>query len=149
MKINAKVRYGLKAMIELAMNAGQSGLLQKEISEYQKIPGKYLDKIISGLKTGGLIRNVKGKKSGYILTRSAVEISIYDIYRAFEPDISLNHNFQPDIDFYGDDFCAEKDYWNSLILVIENHMKSETLDKIASKQREYNLKEKSVINFEI
>ena len=85
MKMNTKVRYGLRAMIEMNTNESSSGILQKDISEIQEIPLKYLDSIISGLKNAGLIVNYSGKSSGYVITKQPAEISVYDIYRAFEP----------------------------------------------------------------
>ena len=37
MKITKKVRYGLRAMIEISLNTSTKGILQKEISENQEI----------------------------------------------------------------------------------------------------------------
>ncbi len=88
MKLNSKVRYGLRAMIEIASQNGK-GILQKEIAQKQDIPLKYLDTIITGLKAKGLIINYKGKKSGYILTKPANKISVYDIYCSYEPELCL------------------------------------------------------------
>src|SRR6056297_3613516 len=88
MKLNTKVRYGLQAMIEIATHKN-GGILQKDIAKKQDIPLKYLDAIIKGLRSRGLIINYKGKKSGYILTKPANKISIYDIYRSYEPELCL------------------------------------------------------------
>lgn len=84
MQINTKIRYGLRTMIELASSTEPKGLLQKEIAKSQNISLKYLDPIILALKVKGLIANSKGKGSGYLLTRPAEEITMYDIYTAFE-----------------------------------------------------------------
>lgn len=84
MKINTKIRYGLRTMIEIASAQDENGVLQKEIARKQNISFKYLDPIISALKLKGLIVNSKGKGSGYRLTRPASEISMYEIYTAFE-----------------------------------------------------------------
>ena len=84
MKINSKVRYGLRTMIEIAVSNEPGGILQKDIAKNQNISIKYLDPIISALKVKGLISNSKGKGSGYILTRPSEDISVLDIYTAFE-----------------------------------------------------------------
>ena len=84
MRINSKIRYGLRTMIEIANSTAPNGLLQKEIAKSQNISLKYLDPIISALKLKGLIANSKGKGSGYKLTRPAEEITMFDIYTAFE-----------------------------------------------------------------
>ncbi len=84
MKINTKIRYGLRTMLVIATAPEFEGILQKDIAESQDISLKYLDPIISSLKLKGLIVNVKGKGSGYRLARPASEISMYDIYTAFD-----------------------------------------------------------------
>ena len=65
MKFNTRIRYGIRAILEIALEESENGVFQKDISERQKISNKYLDNIITALKTAGLIKNVKGKKSGY------------------------------------------------------------------------------------
>ena len=84
MRINSKVRYGLRTMIEIASSTEPNGMLQKDIAKNQNISLKYLDPIISALKLKNLIANSKGKGSGYILTRPIEDISMFDIFTAFE-----------------------------------------------------------------
>jgi Rrf2 family iron-sulfur cluster assembly transcriptional regulator len=71
-------------MIEIASSTESSGMLQKDIAKNQHISLKYLDPIISALKLKGLIANSKGRGSGYRLTRPTEEITMYEIYTAFE-----------------------------------------------------------------
>jgi len=84
MRVNTKIRYGLRTMIEIASVTNDDGVLQKDIAQKQNISVKYLDSIISALKLKGLITNSKGRGSGYRLTRPASEITMYEIYTAFE-----------------------------------------------------------------
>ncbi|HBB01406.1 MAG TPA: Rrf2 family transcriptional regulator [Porphyromonadaceae bacterium] len=84
MKINTKIRYGLRTMIEIADCQSSEGILQKDIAQRQQISVKYLDYIVGALKLKGLIRNVGGRGSGYVLARPAIEITMLDIYTAFE-----------------------------------------------------------------
>lgn len=97
MKINTKIRYGLRTMIEIACSNQQEGILQKDIAMNQNISIKYLDTIVASLKLKGLIANIRGKGSGYVLARSADDISIHEIYTAFERieivDCINNKNF--------------------------------------------------------
>ena len=149
MKINTKVRYGLRAMIELAMHDNEHGLLQKEICERQKIPGKYFDKIVTGLKTSGLIVNKRGKRSGYVLAKPAERISVYEIYRAFEPELSILQCITTSGICIREDFCAGREFWERLNIEIEAIMVNETLDTLAAIQKENDLKQSAVFSFEI
>ena len=85
MKINSKIRYGLRTIMEIASCPEPNGVLQKDISVHQTISLKYLDSIISSLKLKGLVINTRGKGSGYKLARPAEQITMWDIYTAFEP----------------------------------------------------------------
>lgn len=85
MRVNTKIRYGLRTMIEIANSTEPIGVLQKDIAKNQNISLKYLDSIISSLKLKGLIINTRGRGSGYRLTRPPKDITMLDIYTAFEP----------------------------------------------------------------
>ena len=67
MKFSTKTRYGIRTMIEIGMQKGNKGILQKDISERQCISNKYLDAIMHSLKTAGLIKTLKGKKADIFL----------------------------------------------------------------------------------
>ena len=84
MRVNTKIRYGLRTMIEIANTTDPSGVLQKDIAKNQHISLKYLDSIISALKVKGLVANSKGRGSGYRLTKEPKDITMLDIYTAFE-----------------------------------------------------------------
>ncbi len=146
MRLNTKVRYGLRTMIELAMHGGTAGMLQKDIAERQDIPIKYLDKIIADLKSAGLISNVGGKKSGYKLSREAKSITIYDIYQASEGKIVLLQCLNENTDCCRNERCASQDYWNSLNTEIEALMYGKNLESLAKLQKK--LDEQSINNIE-
>ena len=133
MKLNKKVRYGLRAMIEISSRNSSSGILQKDISNIQEIPLKYLDSIITGLRNTGLIVNYSGKSSGYVLAKHPSEISVYDIYRAFNPELSLVDCYGPNDNCNLFDSCYAKSFWEDLNSLIINEMKSSSLDQIIKK----------------
>ncbi len=131
MKLNTKVRYGLRAMIEIA--AHPKGILQKEISVNQSISTKYLDQIIAGLKASGLIFRISGKNGGYKLSKDKKEITVYDIYKAFEYDLNINDCITNSVKCLLTDNCKTKTYWCDLNSVIAKHMKNETLEALLNR----------------
>lgn len=132
MKVTKKVRYGLRAMIEIHLNKSESGMLQKDIATNQEIPLKFLDAIISDLRNASLIVNYAGKRSGYVLSRPPEKISVYDIYRAFEPDLTIVNCTCPSNECDRINICPAKDYWFDLNNKIKTQMQSYTLDKFTS-----------------
>lgn len=135
MKFNTKTRYGMRVMIEVALNGDPGGIFQKDIAENQDLSVKYLDQIIASLKAAGLITNLRGRKSGYILGRDPSQITIYDIHRAFEPGICivdcLSKNFECD----KASNCTARDFWDVLNQKIVDHFKSMTLEALVADVR--------------
>ena len=136
MKINTKVRYGIRTMIEIAMHWNGEGVFQKEISRRQEISFKYLDQIISLLKASGLILNKEGRGSGYKLSRDPERISVYDVYRAFENDLCIIDCLSPGSDCKRDQICPTKDFWHQFNVHMIDFMDSTTLSDLVKKQKE-------------
>ena len=132
MKFNTKTRYGVRVVFELALNVNkEGGTLQKEIAESQHVSIKYLDQIISSLKKAGLISNVGGKKSGYVLAKPANEITVYDVYSAFEDNLAIIDCFLADGECPKKGDCVMKDYWCELNETIRNSMQSMNVELMA------------------
>ncbi len=130
MKFSTRTRYGIRAMVEIARNSPEPGIFQKDISLNQDISNKYLDHIIHALKVAGLIVNLKGRKSGYILTRPAETITIFDIHSAFEPGICVIDCLSPSYNCEREKGCEAKGFWGVLNQQISNYFKSITLNDL-------------------
>ena len=88
MMISTKGRYGLRLMLDLAKEGGARPVPVKEIAKRQNISEKYLEQIISPLSKAGLVKSIRGAQGGYVLSRSASEITAGDILRAAEGTIA-------------------------------------------------------------
>ena len=130
MRVNTKIRYGLRTMIEIANSTEPNGMLQKDIAKNQNISLKYLDPIIASLKLKGLVINSKGKGSGYKLTRPAEMISMLDIYTAFEQIVMIecinNLNFC-DRSLHD---CKGRNFWNEFKVDFEKILAKKNLSQI-------------------
>lgn len=138
MKFNTKTRYGLRTMIEIAMQGNEHGVFQKEISERQEISFKYLDQIIASLKASGLIVNSDGRMSGYRLARDAGEINVYEIYKAFEHELMIIDCLQEEVYCKRQGKCATMDFWRGLNDLIVEYMESVNLQELSDKQKVLN-----------
>lgn len=125
----------MRAMLEIALDKSGKGVFQKDIASNQDISIKYLDHIIHALKAAGLINTIRGKKSGYVLTRLPSEISMYDIHNAFENGICV-------IDCMSEDYVCEKDgkcetqvFWHGLNVIVEEYFRKTSLKDIMNDQK--------------
>lgn len=82
MKLATKARYGVTAMMDLAINENVSPVTLADISQYQGISLSYLEQLFAKLRSKDLVRGVRGPGGGYRLARPADEISIAQIVSA-------------------------------------------------------------------
>jgi Rrf2 family protein len=82
MRLSTSGRYALRAMVDLANQEDESPILRREIAERQEISSNYLAQLFLKLRQAGLVRSVLGPGGGYVLAKSASEISAGDIMRA-------------------------------------------------------------------
>lgn len=116
MKLSTKGRYGLRALIDLAVHADEGAVSIQSIAERQKISESYLEQLARLLKKAGIIVSVRGAKGGYQLGRPAEEISVGDILRALEGN--LNAVTCPANEGSGSceeaDFCVTRFVWKRI-----------------------------------
>lgn len=82
MKLSAKSRYGILGLIEIY----KSKLSVAKIAEKHNISNKFLESCFSDLKKAGFLTSRTGANGGYYPTRSADEITIFDIISCLEGD---------------------------------------------------------------
>jgi Rrf2 family protein len=92
MNISVKSEYALRALFDLAAqqlaSQAQSGAPQPvkiaDIAKRQKIPQKFLELILAGLKQSGFVDSRRGAEGGYLLARSPDSITIGEVLRSME-----------------------------------------------------------------
>jgi Rrf2 family cysteine metabolism transcriptional repressor len=84
MNISVKGEYALQAIFDLAANAGPDPVKIAEIARRQKIPQKFLELILAGLKQGGFVESRRGAEGGYLLARRPEAITVGDVLRFIE-----------------------------------------------------------------
>lgn len=89
MRISKKSRYGVRLMLELALEYGKGYIFLKNIALRQEISEKYLSQIVLVLKSRGLVASSRGARGGHMLSRSPSEISVREIVEALEGDPGL------------------------------------------------------------
>ena len=88
MRLSTQGRYALRAMVDLALHQGQAPILRQEIAERQEISSSYLAQLFLKLRRAGLVQSVLGPGGGYLLAKSASEISAGDVLRAVQESLA-------------------------------------------------------------
>jgi len=87
MKLSARERTGLRAMVELARRFGEGPVALSDIAASEGLPLPYLERVAAQLRSAGLLASVRGARGGYLLTRPPEEISVSDIFVAVEGNL--------------------------------------------------------------
>jgi Rrf2 family protein len=87
--LSRKSKYGLRAMLALAANAGRGPIQAAELAEKQRLPRKFLEAILLDLKRHGLVDSKKGRGGGYVLGRKPGDITVGQIVRILEGPLAL------------------------------------------------------------
>ena len=92
MKISAKGRYAIRAMINIALNESKEPKTLLEISKHQGISLSYLEQLFALLRKGNLVSGVRGPGGGYRLSSDPNNITIAQIINAINSDQKLQES---------------------------------------------------------
>src|SRR5690606_32130356 len=71
--------YAVRAMLDLTFHSNGNPVRLQEISTRQSISLHYLEQLFRKLRTGKVVKSVRGPGGGYVLSRSMDEISVKDV----------------------------------------------------------------------
>jgi Rrf2 family protein len=89
MKVTTKGRYGLRILLDVALNQERGAVDLGDISKRQGISRKYLWQVINPLKVAGLLHVTRGTRGGYVLAKPLDAISLWDIVTILEGPVSV------------------------------------------------------------
>lgn len=132
MKFSTKGRYGLRAMIDLAVYSEKEPVSIQSIAIRQNISERYLEQLMAKLKKADLVTSIRGAGGGYQLTRSAKEISVGDILRALEGDLRAVTCSGQDGEGSCEkaDLCVSRYVWQRVNESIENTVDTMYLEQL-------------------
>lgn len=84
MILSKKCRYGLRALIDMAVQQGKEPVALNGIAERNGISQQYLEQVFAALRKAGLVRSVKGAQGGYYLNLLPSEITVSMIWNALD-----------------------------------------------------------------
>ncbi len=144
MRISKKSRYGVRMMLELALQYGKGHIILKDIAREQEISEKFLSQIVLILKSRGLVASNRGAKGGHMLTRSPSEISIREILEALEGDPCVVECVRNPSNCSRYPSCAASELWQALEKNISDFLGSVTLADLVKKKKFQRLEIKDI-----
>lgn len=139
MRISTKGRYGLRAMVDLAIHSAGDYVPLNSIAERQNLSEGYLEQVFASLRKAGLVKSVKGPQGGYCLADNASNITVGDVLRVLEGDLSVVEGLEEgrDID-NAVEYCIINEVWKKLNESISEVLDSITLEDLVTAYRKLN-----------
>ena len=89
MKLSKKSRYGLRALIDLAVNSRTEQVSLGSIAQRNDISAQYLEHVFSALRKAHIVKSIKGSQGGYFLEKAPELITVAEIVEALEGSYHL------------------------------------------------------------
>ena len=151
MRLTSKGRYAVRAMLDLTFYSKGNPVRLQEISTRQAISLHYLEQLFRKLRTGNVVKSVRGPGGGYILSRSQDEISIKDVLECVGENINPardilgvpSSGIEAKKDEFGNEiqtvvetkeFNLTKNYFQNLGTIMQDYLATTTLGDLARKE---------------
>lgn len=135
MKISTKGRYGLRILLDLALNSGEAPRMIREIAKSQQISEKYISRLIIDLRKAGFVSSVRGIQGGYHLARRPEFITLLDVVEVMEGPVSIVDCVIAPDKCTRQEVCPTLDMWTALNQQIREKFAAVTLQDIIDHYR--------------
>jgi Rrf2 family iron-sulfur cluster assembly transcriptional regulator len=150
MRLTSKGRYAVRAMLDLTFHSNGNPVRLQEISTRQSISLHYLEQLFRKLRTGKVVKSVRGPGGGYVLARSMDEITVKDVLDCVGENINPARDIlgipSSGIEIMKDDqgndinavvdtkeFNLTKSYFENLGTIMQDYLATTSLGDLARK----------------
>lgn len=136
MKLSTRTRYGVRAVIEMATNDSKKPLQLKVIAERQDISVKYLEQLMNALRSGGVVRSIRGARGGYILAKPPNQIKLIEVFNCLEGPVITTECVEDEDYCRRAADCAARLLWIQVQQAIRNTLESVTVQDLLDRARD-------------
>lgn len=134
MKLTAKGRYAVTAMLDLALHQKQGESVPLiDIANRQDLSQSFLEQLFCKLKKSGLVESIRGSKGGYYLSKQDADISVADIIFAIEENIDSTY-CKGAKNCKSGSKCITHNLWSRLNSVVNQFLENITLNDLKHKR---------------
>ena len=134
MRLTAKGRYAVTAMLDLALHMDQGPVSLAEISKRQDISLSYLEQLFAKLRRRELVSSFRGPGGGYSVKRNLEDISVASIVESVDESVDATR-CSGRADCQHGETCLTHDLWADLSEEIDKFLSSISLASIIQKSQ--------------
>lgn len=134
MKVSTRGRYGLRALVDMAVNSGDGPVSLVQVAKRQSISLNYLEQVFGTLRKAGIVISIKGAGGGYKLAKPAEKITVKEILEALEGEFSIVDRI-PGTEEDALQKVIEKLVWSRIDRNVNSFLEERTLQMLAEEYR--------------
>lgn len=134
MKITTRGRYAVRVLARLAAEGSERYVPLTELAAAEGVSKKYLEQIFPLLTKAGIVETCRGTAGGYRLAKKAESITMGEVLRLTEGEISPAPCFQRGEGACPNRDCAGLPVWQGLNDVVYNYLDGITLASLVEKK---------------
>jgi Rrf2 family protein len=135
MKLSTKGRYGLRALLDLALHQDEGPILLKDIARRQQFSLQYLQHVIAPLIAAGLVKTTRGAGGGVSLLRAPSKIQLSEVVQPLEGCIAPVDCVNNPAVCHRSAFCVTRDIWGEMKDAMSQVLDSTTLQDLVERQK--------------
>ncbi len=135
MRFSTRGRYGLRALLDLALHGGNGLTPLKDIARRQEISLHYLQRLMAPLIAAGLVTSMRGAGGGVALTRSPAEIRLREVIEALEGPVAPVECADDPSCCNRSALCVSREVWTEMKNAMVQVLQSTTLQDLVERQR--------------
>ena len=137
MRLTQKSKYAVRALVELALNEGESPLGVAEIARRQRIPERFLEQILGELRRANILQSRRGAHGGYRFAMPTEEISVLDVVEILDGEVRPARCSAGGVCYIADaPLCATSKVWDEAREALEDVFSRYSIAQLAAAERE-------------
>ena len=149
MKLSTKGRYGVRALLDLAIHDDGRPVPLKDIARRQAISVQYLEQLASPLIKAGILRSSRGAGGGVNLAKSPDQVRLSQVIEVLEGSTApVKCVDDPEVCSLSD-LCVTRDVWKEVQKATQRVLESTTLRDLAERQKEKEKGKPGVLSYSI
>lgn len=132
MYIPIKVDYGVRALVDLALNGGDRPVRASEIAKRAAIPEQFLAQVLYSLNKSGITGSHRGPRGGHFLAMQPADIRLSSVMMSLggtESPVACLSDSSACIHIT---CCAQRDVWRSVAEAVYDILDSTTIQDLVN-----------------
>jgi Rrf2 family transcriptional regulator, iron-sulfur cluster assembly transcription factor len=137
LRLTQKSKYAVRALVELALNEGESPLGVAEIARRQRIPDRFLEQILGELRRANILESRRGAHGGYRFAMPTEEITVLDVVEILDGEVRPARCSAGGVCYIADaPLCATSKVWDEARVALEGVFGSYSIAALAAAEQE-------------